>query len=82
MFRCQDSLIIDRGDFGTTEVCGNRTLELNLSSSSILNLQPESYRIVFRTGVGGRGRGFQMYVICYKDEPLEGKNVLYSCMLL
>ena len=75
MFRCQDSLFIDRGNFGTTEVCGSRTLKLNLSHSSVLNQQSESFRVVFRTGEGeeDRGRGFQMFVICFKDEPLEGE---------
>ena len=78
-FRCQDSLIVDRGNFGTTEVCGSRTLELNSSRSSVLNLQPQSFTILFRTSEEVRGKGFQMYVICFKDEPLEGNvYVLFS----
>ena len=77
-FRCQDSLIINRGNFGTTEVCGRRTLELNSSTSSVLNLQPQSFTILFRTSEEARGKGFQMYVICFKDEPLEGKIYVLS----
>lgn len=81
-FRCEGSLIIDLGDFGTTEVCGQT---LNVSGSSYLNQHPQSLRILFRTGEfehtsdeETRGKGFQMYVICFKDEPLEGKMSLYS----
>ena len=76
IFRCSDYLLIDRGAFGTTEICGNGTFEYSpIASSSIWNLYPQSFRILFRTSEEARGKGFQMLFICFKDEPMEGENL-------
>ena len=63
-YRCQDYIRINRGTFGTTEICGNQT-----SMDSVLELQSGDFDVFFRTSEETTFPGFEMYVICF--EPLE-----------
>ena len=68
-FRCQDYILIDRGSFGTTEICGNST-----SGDSVLELQSRNFTVYFRTSEEKTIKGFQMYIVCFNKEErnLEG----------
>ena len=59
--RCEDSIIIDRGNFGSTEICGNSTSTANISYNG---LQTGNFKVFFRTSESVQGRGFQMLVMC------------------
>ena len=71
--RCQDYLLIVDGPFGTTELCGNTT-------ATPLVLQTGTFTVYFRTSEEGRGRGFEMYVVCFDPEhrefPFAGNNII------
>lgn len=73
--RCQDYLLIDRGDFGTTEICGNKT-----PNSSLLQLESHSFKVFFRTSEQNRYPGFEMYVICFKEEERDLPGII-SCAI-
>ena len=63
--RCEDYILIDRGDFGSTEICGNST------SANMMPL-PNNFTVNFRTSDSEfvRGRGFRMLVFCaVPDDP-------------
>lgn len=66
MCRCQDYVQIIRGGFGTTDVCGNVT-----SPDALVELEFGDYMVVFRTSEEIRGRGFQMYSVCYRPEETD-----------
>ena len=59
--RCQDYIIIDRDDFGTDEFCGNKSLiELKLNVGK--------FKVFFRSSEEVTRGGFQMYIICFRQE--------------
>jgi hypothetical protein len=60
--RCQDYILIDRGDFGTSEICGNESF-INRE----LQLNGGKFRVFFRSSEQVKGEGFQMYVICFRE---------------
>jgi hypothetical protein len=60
-FRCQDYVQIIRGSFGTTDTCGNTT-----NDDAVIELEFGDYVVVFRTSEEVRGRGFQMYSLCFR----------------
>ena len=62
MCRCQDYLQIDRGAFGTTDVCGDTP-----SPDAVVQLEFGDFTAVFRTSEEVRGVGFQMYTVCFKQ---------------
>lgn len=64
--RCQDYTLIDRGSFGTTELCGNTTLESEFGS-----LEQGNFQVFFRSSEITRGRGFRMLVVCFKPEERD-----------
>ena len=72
--RCQDYILIDRGQFGTTELCGNITLESEFGS-----LEEGKFTIFFRSSETTRGRGFRMFVVCFKPEERDQPGDLYRC---
>jgi hypothetical protein len=58
--RCVDYILIDRGSFGATEICGNQSLlELKLNVGK--------FKVLFRSNDRISGAGFQMIVTCYKE---------------
>ena len=59
--RCEDYILIDRGDFGSTEICGNSTSTADISYNA---LQSSNFKMIFRTSESVQGRGFQMLVMC------------------
>lgn len=67
--KCQDFILIKRGTFGSTEICGNRT-----AIDSVLKLQSPSFQVLFRTSEVGQHGGFRMYAICFdsKEGDKEG----------
>ena len=71
-FRCQDYILIDRGSFGTTEVCGNTTLENEVGS-----LEGGQFKIFFRSSERNRKPGFRMLVVCFKPEERDSEGDLY-----
>ena len=64
--RCEDYILIDRGGFGSTEICGNNTSTTHTIVRSNTLQSRNLLRIFFRTSDSEsvRGRGFQMFVIC------------------
>ena len=59
--RCVDYIFIDRGSFGTTEICGNQSLlELKLNVGK--------FKVIFRSSdrISG-GAGFKMIVTCFQE---------------
>ena len=73
--RCQDYILIDRGPFGTTELCGNST-----SDDSVLELESRNFTVYFRTSEDTVARGFQMLIVCFNHEErnLEGISRLHQ----
>ena len=69
--RCQDYILIESGLSETSEFCGNTT-------ATTLELQTGTFTVYFRTSEEGRGRGFEMYVVCFNPEhrefPFAGNN--------
>ena len=59
--RCQDYVQIQRGSFGSTDICG--TLP---SNDSVLELEFGDFTVVFRTSEEVRRRGFEMYTLCFR----------------
>ena len=70
--RCQDYVQIIRGSFGTTDTCGNTT-----NDDAVIELEFGDYVVVFRTSEEVRGRGFQMYSLCFRptERDLPGTLV-------
>ena len=73
MYRCsdygRDFITVDRGRFGTLEMCGN-----SIDSSLVLELQHQwsgNLRVTFHTSQRDRYPGFEMYIICF-DRHSEG----------
>ena len=73
--RCQDYILIDRGQYGTTEICGTEPF-----ISRELKLNEGKFKVFFRTSEQVKGEGFQMYIICFQEteRDMEGNNC--SCM--
>ena len=67
--RCQDYIIIDRGSFGSNEFCGNVSL-----NESRLNVG--KFKVLFRSSEEVMGAGFQMYIICFKDEERDIEGIV------
>ena len=70
-FRCQDYIRIDRGSFGSTEICGNA-----ITNASLSELQSGSFTVFFRSSEDlGEDevvyKGFQMYVLCFRSEEAD-----------
>ena len=61
-YRCQDYILIDRGDFGTTEICGNTSL-----ITRELKLNGGRFKVFFRSSEEKNDTGFQMYVLCFRE---------------
>ena len=78
--RCEDYILIDRGDFGSTEICGNDTSTANILLSNNSNtLQSSNLKVIFRTSESVRGHGFQLFVICAPpDDPGIIHTRIYS----
>ena len=57
--RCQDYILIDRGEGGTTEICGNSTTDNNT-----FLLDSNNFTVFFRTSEVGRFQGFKMNIAC------------------
>ena len=77
--RCQDYILIDRGDFGTTEICGNTSFIL-----SDLKLNGGKFKVFFRSSEEVMGEGFQMYIICFREEERDLPGLcmrMYTCVL-
>ena len=72
--RCQDYVQILRGSFGSTDICG--TLP---SNDSVLELEFGDFIVVFRTSEEVRGKGFEMYALCFR--PAE-RNMAGMPLLL
>ena len=70
-FRCQDYILIDRGMGGTTEICGNSS-----SDDSVLELQSPEFTVFFRTSEEKKFRGFQMYIICFREADRDRRGYL------
>ena len=71
IFRCRDYILIDRGEFGTTEICGNQT-----SMDSVLELQSADFKVFFRTSEETKNTGFEMYAICFEPEERDLEGLL------
>ena len=78
-YRCQDYILIDRGDFGTSEICGNESF-INRE----LQLNGGKFRVFFRSSEQVKGEGFQMYVICFREaeRDLPGNLFVYMSHLV
>jgi hypothetical protein len=66
-----DFITVDRGRFGTLEMCGN-----SIDSSLVLELQRRwsgNLRVKFHTNRRERYPGFEMYIICF-DRHSEDKR--------
>ena len=63
VYRCQDYILIDRGAFGTTELCGNMG-----GKDSLLQLESGNFSVFFRTSEQKKDTGFEMYAICFEPE--------------
>ena len=77
--RCQDYILIDRGQFGTTEICGNQSF-----ITRELKLNEGKFKVFFRSSEEVKGEGFQMYVICFRvaDRDMPGNNFcVYTCLI-
>jgi hypothetical protein len=67
--RCQDYIIIDRDEFGTDEFCGSDSLiELKLNVGK--------FKVLFRSSEEVKGTGFQMYIICFREEERDPPGCL------
>jgi hypothetical protein len=67
----RDFITVDRGRFGTLEMCGN-----SIDSSVVLELQHQwsgNLRVTFHTSWRDRYPGFEMYIICF-DRHSEDKR--------
>jgi hypothetical protein len=68
-----DFITVDRGRFGTLEMCGN-----SIDSSLVLELQRRwsgNLRVKFHTNRRERYPGFEMYIICFNPlPPSRGKR--------
>ena len=75
--RCQDYVQIIRGAFGTTDACGNQT-----GDDAVIELEFGDYIVVFRTSEEIRGRGFEMYSVCFKptERDLPSMSLLRPFM--
>ena len=71
ILRCEDYILIDLGTLGTTELCGNDTLQ-----QLAYTLEFGSTNVTFRTSESVQGVGFMMLVICFRetDRDLPGMN--------
>ena len=69
ILRCEDYILIDGDTLGTTELCGNDTLQQLL-------LESGSTTVTFRTSESVQGVGFMMLVICFREaeRDLPGMN--------
>lgn len=74
--RCEDYIQINRGIFGTTEICGNNT-----PSSSVSQLESSSANIIFRTSEEVHGVGFEMQVICFRETDRDLPGISNSIRL-
>ena len=73
--RCEDYLLIDNGELGYIEICGN-------SAPNISGILPGNTTIVFRTSEKGQYTGFQMIVICFNESEEDIPGMLYSMACL
>ena len=72
--RCVDYVLIDRGDFGTTEICGNQSL-----LESKLNVG--KFKVIFRSSDTTSGAGFQMIVTCFQEAERDLPGSILSVKL-
>ena len=69
--RCQDYILIDYGDFGTREICGNTS-----PISGILQFNEGKFKVFFRSSEEVNGEGFQMYVICFREAERDQPGIV------
>ena len=69
--RCRDYIRIIRPIFGVLEFCGN-----TFSRPSYVHLSDPAFTVVFRTSeVSKGGKGFQMYVTCFRTAENNEKGI-------
>ena len=68
-YRCQDYLLIHRGVAGTTELCGKTT-----TNDSVFQLESGEFNVIFRSSEERNFTGFQMYVICFREDEADIKG--------
>ena len=74
--RCEDYILIDRGDSGTIEICGNSTSTADMILLSN-NFKSSNLTVIFRTSESVQGHGFQMFVFCAApDDP----GIMHTCV--
>ena len=57
--RCEDYIIIDRGAFGSEEICGS------MSSDSFTLVGSNSFHVIFRTSQSWQEAGFRILAACF-----------------